>query len=183
MTIPPKTLLVTQRFWVEEVAQTLPGGGSRTRAIVRHPGAVTVIPLVDNGRVCLIRNYRISVRQTLIELPAGTLEPNEDPSTTAERELIEETGYRAQRISPLASFFLSPGVLDERMHLYVATGLEPVGAAREPGEEIENLVVPWGEAVDMVFQGAIQDAKTIVGLLYYDRHLRNPNSTAPHSVG
>jgi ADP-ribose pyrophosphatase len=169
--IPPKTLLVTNRFRVEEVAQSLPGGGIRTRQIVRHPGAVAIIPLLDNEHVCLIRNYRVSVEQTLVELPAGTLEPHEAPSRTAERELIEETGYRARQITLLTSFYLSPGILDERMYLYLATGLESVGAAREPGEEIENLVVPWDQAVDMVFQGAIQDAKSIVGLLYYDRKL------------
>jgi ADP-ribose pyrophosphatase len=104
---------------------------------------------LDDGRVCLIRNYRVSVEQTLIELPAGTLEPNEDPAQTAERELIEETGYRAQTVTSLASFYLSPGILDERMHLFLASGLEWVGTAREPGEEIENLVVPWPQAMDL----------------------------------
>jgi ADP-ribose pyrophosphatase len=167
----PKTLLITSRFRVEEVEQPLPGGGTRKRQIVRHPGAVTILPLVSGDQVCLIRNYRIAVGQTLIELPAGTLEPGEDPAHTAERELIEETGYRATHIGHLHSFFLSPGILDERMHLYVATGLELVGAAREAGEDIENLVVPWAQAMDMIFQGEIQDAKSIIGLLYYDQLL------------
>jgi ADP-ribose pyrophosphatase len=174
--VPPKILLSGSRFHVEEVEQLLPDGATRTRQIVRHPGAVTILPLLDDGRVCLIRNFRISVEQTLIELPAGTLEPNEDPARTAERELIEETGYRAQSIAPLASFYLSPGILDERMHLFLATGLESVGAAREPGEQIENFVVPWPQAMDLIFQGAIQDAKTIVGLLYYDRLKRPPHT-------
>ncbi len=178
MPTPPKTLLVTSRFRVEEVEQPLIGGGTRKRQIVRHPGAVTIIPLIDDEHVCLIRNYRVSVQQTLIELPAGTLEPNEDPAHTAERELIEETGYRARQITFLHSFYLSPGVLDERMHLYLATGLELVGAAREPGEQIENLVVPWEQAVGMVDQGVIQDAKTIVGLLYYDRQLSRRRRTS-----
>lgn len=166
---PPKILLKTSRFSVEEVEQSLPDGGIHRRQVVRHPGAVTIIPLVQDNCVCLIRNFRVAVQQTLIELPAGTLEPNEDPVRTAERELIEETGYRAKQITHLHTFYLSPGILDERMHLYLATGLDEVGAERERGEQIENLIVPWQDAIEMVFQGAIQDAKTIVGLLYYDR--------------
>lgn len=178
MNAPPKTLLVTSRFRVEEVEQPLAGGGTRKRQIVRHPGAVTVIPFVGDDSVCLIRNYRVSVQQTLIELPAGTLEPDEEPFRTAERELVEETGYRSSNLEHVHSFYLSPGVLDERMHLFVATGLEFVGAAREPGEEIENLIVPWQQAIEMVLQGEIQDAKTIVGLLYFDRVLSRRRSAS-----
>ena len=149
-----------------------PGGKDKTREIVRHPGACVLVPLLDDGRVCLIRNFRISVNVTLIELPAGTLEPNEPPHVTAERELIEETGYRAAKIEHLHSFFLSPGILDEKMHLYLATGLQAGESAREEGEEIENLVVPWADAIEMVFRGEIKDAKTIVGLLWVDRQRR-----------
>ena len=170
-----KTLLTTRRFRVEEVAESLPDGSLRTRQIVRHPGAVTIVPMVADNQVCLIRNFRVSVEQTLIELPAGTLEPNEDPLHTAERELIEETGYRAGKIEHLHSFYLSPGVLDEKMWLYVATELEHVGAAREEGEQIENLIVPWKQAIEMIFNGQIQDAKSIVGLLYYDRLTHSPD--------
>jgi ADP-ribose pyrophosphatase len=164
-----KTLLTTKRFRVEEVSQTLPNGKVHQRAIIRHPGAVSVIPMIDSEHVCLIRNYRVAVGETLIEIPAGTLETNEPPEKTAERELIEETGYRADRITKLHSFFLSPGVIDEHMHLFVAEGLEEVGAEREEGEEIENWIVSWKEAIDMVYNGKIKDAKTIVGLLYFDR--------------
>lgn len=165
----PKTLLVTNRFRVEEVTQPTRDGSARTRAIVRHPGAVTIIPMVSPHEVCLIRNYRVSVAQTLIELPAGTLEPPEPPDETARRELREETGFQAEQWQRLHAFYLSPGVLDERMHLYVATNLTEVGAAREAGEEIDNLIVPWRDALEMIFNGTIQDAKTIVGLLYFDR--------------
>lgn len=179
MTKPAETLLTTRLFRVEEVTQLLANGGTTKRQIVRHPGAVAIIPMVDREHVCLIRNYRISVAQTLIEIPAGTLEPNEPPDDTAQRELIEETGFRAERITKLSEFYLSPGILDERMHLYLAEGLVAVGAAREPGEEIENLVVPWSQAIAMVFDGVIRDAKSIVGLLYCD-HLRQrvPRSTS-----
>ncbi len=162
-------ILVTSRFSVEEVDRTTPDGHTRTRAVVRHPGAVAIIPMVDDDHVCLIRNYRVSVADTLLELPAGTLEPPEPPEQAAYRELEEETGFRAQRVCELHSFLLSPGILDERMYLYVAQDLDEVGAAREPGEEIENLIVPWNEAIKLVESRQIQDAKTIVGLLLYDR--------------
>ena len=119
------------------------------RDVVRHPGAVVVLPLLDDGRVCLIRNFRVAVSQTLIELPAGTLEPGHTPAEMAERELIEETGYRAAKIEPLSAFYLSPGILDERMHLFLATGLIAGDSAREAGEEIENLLVPFDEAIAM----------------------------------
>jgi ADP-ribose pyrophosphatase len=169
MSQPPELLLQTKKFRVVRQTQTTPSGKTKTREIVRHPGACVIVPLLDDGRVCLIRNYRLAVNQTLIELPAGTLEPPEPPHVTAERELIEETGYRALKIEFLHAFFLSPGILDEKMHLYLATGLTAGAAVREEGEEIENWLVPWDEAVAMIFSGQIQDAKTIAGLLWVDR--------------
>lgn len=160
-----RLLLSTARFEVRElVTQTADGETSR-RAVVRHPGAVAIVPLLTGDRVCLIRNRRVTVDKTLIEIPAGTREPNETPLETAARELIEETGFRADRWTPLREFFLSPGILDERMHLFVAESLEEVGAQREPGEEIENWIVSWEEALHLVHSGQIEDAKTIVGLL------------------
>jgi ADP-ribose diphosphatase len=164
-------LLQTKKFWVVRETVRAPSGKDKSREIVRHPGACVLVPMVDDDRVCLIRNFRVSVNTTLIELPAGTLEPNEPPHVTAERELSEETGYRAAKIELLHAFYLSPGILDEKMHLYLATGLSAGATAREEGEEIENLVAPWNQAIDMVFRGQIKDAKTIVGLLWVD-HLR-----------
>lgn len=170
----PELLLTTAKFRVVRETIQSDGGKTKTREIIRHPGACVIVPLLDDGRVCLIRNWRIAAGQTLIELPAGTLEPPEPPHVTAERELIEETGYRAQRIEFLHSFFLSPGILDERMHLYVARGLTAGQTALEEGEEIENLLTPWDDAIAMIFRGEIQDAKTIVGLLWLDRLKRSP---------
>lgn len=171
-----KTLLVTSRFRVEEILRKSATGETQARAVVRHPGAVTILPMVDADHVCLIRNFRVAVGQTLIELPAGTLEAGETVESTAARELIEETGFRAGRLTGLHDFYLSPGVLDERMHLFLAEELDEVGAAREAGEEIENLVVPWHRAIQMVFDREIRDAKTIVGLLYADRLRGGRNS-------
>ncbi|MFO0883089.1 MAG: NUDIX hydrolase [Pirellulales bacterium] len=167
----PELLLTTSRFRVVREYQPLANGQTRPREIVRHPGAVVIVPLLDSGEVCLIRNYRISVKQTLLELPAGTLEPNEPPIETAGRELIEETGFRAAKIFPLHQFFLSPGILDERMHAFLATGLTAGPTALEAGEEIINEVVPLEVAVGKIFSGEIQDAKTIAALLMVD-HLR-----------
>src|SRR5437762_3538121 len=100
-------------------------GQSIQRDVVIHPGAVAILPLVDEGYVCLLRNQRPIVGETLWEIPAGTLEPGEAPEHAAERELAEETGYTARTWRKLAEFYPSPGVLSERTHLYVATGLTP----------------------------------------------------------
>jgi len=164
-----EVLLTTSKFRVVRETVFAPSGKTKKREIVRHPGACVIVPLLDDGRVCLIRNWRVAVNQTLIELPAGTLEPPEPPHVAAERELIEETGYRAKKIEFLHAFFLSPGILDEKMHLYLATGLTEGATAREEGEEIENWLVPWDDAIAMIFRREIQDAKTIVGLLWVDR--------------
>jgi len=171
MSEPSELLLTTSKFRVVRETVTTSRGKKKTREIIRHPGACVIVPLLDDGRVCLIRNWRIAVGKTLTELPAGTLEPNEPPHITAERELIEETGYRAAKIEFLHAFFLSPGILDEKMHLYLATGLTAGETALEEGEEIENWLVPWDEAIAKVFCGEIHDAKTIVGLLWVN-HLR-----------
>jgi ADP-ribose pyrophosphatase len=172
MSQPPQVLLTTPRFRVEEhlIAATDRQAEVR-RQVVVHPGAVTILPLTEGDEICLIRNYRIAVGKTLVELPAGTLEPNEPPQQTAIRELQEETGYTAARWRELPPFFMSPGILNERMHLFVAEGLTPGPPAREPGEQIENLLVPWSEAVAMAERGEIEDAKTLVGILLWN-HLR-----------
>jgi ADP-ribose pyrophosphatase len=169
MSQKPEVLLTAAKFRVVRETITTGAGQKKTRDIVRHPGACVILPLLDDGRVCLIRNWRVAVGKTLIELPAGTLEPPEPPQVTAERELIEETGYRATKVEFLHAFFLSPGILDEKMHLYLATGLTDGQPAREEGEEIENMLVPFDDAIQMIFRGEIEDAKTIVGLLWADR--------------
>lgn len=174
MSKPPEILLTTSRFRVERVEQPLPGGGTRAREVVRHPGAVVILPLLPEDRVCLIANYRVSVGQTLLELPAGTLEVGEEPSRCAARELEEETGFRAERLEFVHAFYLSPGILDEKMHLFLATGLTAGPAQREPGEEIDNRIVAADEALALVARGEICDAKTLVGLLWWDRFRRRP---------
>jgi ADP-ribose pyrophosphatase len=163
-----ETLFHGLRFNLVKLTQTT-DRGTRQREVIRHPGSVVILPMIDDETVCLIRNFRVAVDEALIELPAGTLEPNESAETTAHRELIEETGYRAANLKPLHSFFAAPGCLDERMSLFLGTGLEPGNPQREIGEQIENLVVSWDDAVCMACDGTIHDAKTIVGILLYDR--------------
>jgi ADP-ribose pyrophosphatase len=133
---------------------------------------VAVLPLVDAEHVCLIRSRRLTVGRTLIEVPAGTREPDEPPLETARRELEEETGYRAAGWRELARFYASPGILSEEMIVYRATDLTPGPPRREENEEIENLVVSWDEAMAMVERGEIQDGKTLVALLTHDRQRR-----------
>jgi ADP-ribose pyrophosphatase len=135
---------------------------------------VVVVPLLDDGRVCLLRNFRLAVNASLIELPAGTLEPGERAEITAKRELAEETGYNAARLEPLAEMLMSPGILNERMHVFVATGLSAGAPAPEAGEEIETMLVTWNEALAMIDDGRIQDAKTIAALLLFERLRQRP---------
>jgi ADP-ribose pyrophosphatase len=166
---PRRVLLNAARFQVVEVQQPTTDGQTRPRQFVSHPGAVVILPLVEGDRVCLIRNQRVAVGRTLIELPAGTIDPPEPPSETAPRELKEETGYAAQRWRQLPGFFMSPGILSERMHVFVAEGLTAGDHAREEGENIDNLIVPWREALRMVDAGEIEDAKTLCTLLLWER--------------
>jgi ADP-ribose pyrophosphatase len=162
-----RVLVETRRFSVVEETVTRPDGRSACLQYVKHPGSVAVLPLLDDGRVCLIHSRRLTVGETLIEVPAGTCEPNERPLETARRELAEETGYRAAQFDELATFYPSPGITDERMWLFVARGLLAGDPAREDNEEIENLLLTWPEALEMIENGQIRDAKTIVALLMY----------------
>lgn len=142
------------------------------REVVAHNGAVLVLGFLDEDHILLIRNRRYAVGETLIELPAGTLEKGEDPMNCAGRELLEETGYLAGRIRPLLTFFTSPGILAERMHVFAAYDLQKKEMALEEGEEIEVLPTQWNEALAMTGDGQIQDGKTIAALLWYDRYRR-----------
>jgi ADP-ribose pyrophosphatase len=163
----PEVLYQAKRFRVERVTQLSPDGTQHARDVVRHPGAVTIVPLLDDGRICFLENYRVAVQERLVELPAGTLEPPEEPVKTALRELAEETGYRAGKIEHLTTLCMSPGILDEKMYVYAATGLVAGELALEEGEDIQLLKLTWDQALEMVRDGRIRDAKTVAALLYY----------------
>jgi len=167
-----QVLYQAMRFRVERVTQEMDDGSQHAKDIVRHPGAVTIVPLLDDGRICFVENYRVAVGERLVELPAGTLEPPEEPMKTALRELAEETGYRAAHIEFLTTFCMSPGILDEKMYVYVASGLTAGDMALEAGEDIRVLLLTWQEALTRVRDGRIHDAKSVAGLLYYDTFCR-----------
>jgi ADP-ribose pyrophosphatase len=164
-----RTLFETRRFSVIEETVTRPDGKTASCQYVKHPGSVAILPLVEENRVCLIRSRRLTVGKTLIEVPAGTREPDESPLETARRELAEETGYRAAQFDELATYYPSPGVLSERMWVFVARGLTEGEHAREANEEIENLVVSWDEALAMIDRGEIEDSKTLIAILLWER--------------
>jgi ADP-ribose pyrophosphatase len=157
-----------KRFRVVRIGEPLGAGADaprRSRDVIEHPGSVVVVPMVSPREVCLVEVVRVAVGRTLLELPAGTLDRVESLRDAAARELAEETGYRAGRIEPVASFWMSPGILRERMHLFVAEDLKPGPQALEPGEQITTRVVTWDEAIAMCLDGRIDDAKTVAGLM------------------
>ena len=148
---------------LEEV--TLPNGMVKNREVVRHPGAAAMVPILDDGKVALIKQYRHAVGEYLWEIPAGTLEPDEDPMACARRELVEETGYEANRLEELAQILPAPGYTDECIHIYLATGLTPSEQKLEDDEVLEVQPTGFDTALEMISQGKIRDAKTITGLL------------------
>lgn len=137
------------------------------REVVEHPGAVAVLPFLDDGKVLLIRQFRYAVGEVLLEIPAGTLEKGEDPPECARRELIEETGYEAGVLELLFSCFLAPGYSTERIHIFVASKLRKVGSRPEIDEEIELEPADLQTAEVMIGDGRIVDAKTISAISYY----------------
>lgn len=148
---------------------SLADGKTQDREVILHPGAVALVPMVDADHVCLLRNLRRAANETLIEVPAGTLDTGEFPDATAPRELAEETGYRAGQITRLTDWWVSPGVFTERMYLYLCEDLTPGPTDHQPDEQMEPMVVPWDEAIAMTLDGHIRDAKTIIALLLCDR--------------
>jgi ADP-ribose pyrophosphatase len=137
------------------------------RDVVRHPGAVTTVAELADGRLVLVRNKRIAVGRELLEFCAGKLERGEDPAAAAARELEEECGYRAARVEPIGTYFTSPGFADERMHAFVATGLEPIPRRLEPGEELEVEVLPADEVERRIADGRIEDGKSIAAFFLW----------------
>ncbi len=159
-----KVLLRGSRFDVHEIQLQGSDGKVYPREVIRHPGAVVLLPMIDRDTIVMIQNNRATVGETLLELPAGTREPNESAEATASRELIEETGYSAKSFTRLHEFYSAPGICDELMHLYVAKELTLGDAAREATEQIENRIVTREEAAKMIAEGKIRDAKSLVGL-------------------
>ncbi len=148
-----------------------PDGSTGVLEMVRHPGAAAIVPFVDDPgsadpRVLLIRQFRHAADGQLWEIPAGTLAPEESPAACARRELAEEAGMEAASLTRLTAIFTTPGFTDERIHLFLATGLTPVALAREPDEFITVHEKRWSEVGRMIREGKIRDAKSLCALMY-----------------
>src|ERR1051325_6517121 len=135
------------------------------REVVHHPGSAVIVPVHDDGTVSLVRQYRHPTVRYLLEVPAGTLSDGERPEAGAARELEEELGLIAGRLEKLSEFFVSPGFLEEKMWVYLATGLSEGKPQPDEDEVLDVVRLPIGDALEMITSGEIQDAKTIIGLL------------------
>ena len=135
-----------------------------TREVVRHAGAAVVLPETPDGRLVFVRVFRHAAGGWMVEAPAGTLEEGEAPAACAARELVEETGWRAGALRPLGSWYPSPGLFDETMHLFHATGLTPAERAPEEDELVEPLLATPAEAAAMARDGTLRDGKTLLAL-------------------
>jgi ADP-ribose pyrophosphatase len=149
----------------------LRSGRTAVREVVHHPGGVVAIPVLDDGRLVLIRQFRYPLQKYILEFPAGKLDMNLPPMETVAREIEEETGHSAGSLTHEMSFCTSPGIIDEVIHLFIARELKPVPHAREEGEHITVEAYALEECLRMVESGEISDAKTIVGILWY--HLKS----------
>ena len=156
---------------VDEVR--LPTGRIATREVVEHPGSVAIVGVTQDGQVLLLRQSHHAIRRTLLGIPAGTLEPGESPEACARRELAEETGYRAGRLTQLASYYTSPGYTNERMTIFQAEDCEPAGGDIDPDELIRLVPWPLANISRLVAPGPdqVQDAKTLIGLLLLLRRI------------
>jgi len=155
----------------------LPNGMTKDREVIRHPGAAAMVPLLGDGRVILIKQYRHAVDRFLWEIPAGTLERGENPLECARRELVEEIGYSAATLEKITEILPAPGYTDERIHIFIATGLTPAPQDLDEDEVLEIEPTPFDRAIEMIGQGHIQDAKTIVGLMVCRQRRGRPYET------
>lgn len=154
---------------VDEIRE---GDAVYKRDIVVHKGSAVIVPVFDDGTVALARQYRHAAGKSLLELPAGTLELGEDPLTGAVRELEEEIGVTAAKIEKLCEFYVSPGFLTEKMHVYLATELTDVGQKLEPDEILTIERYSFDRLNSMIASGEIEDAKTIVGINFAEARTR-----------
>jgi ADP-ribose pyrophosphatase len=147
----------------------LPDGHQAVREYVQHPGAVCILPILDDGTLLFERQFRYPLRREFIELPAGKIDPGESTLETGRRELLEETGYTAREWTYLATIHPVIGYSDERIELWLARGLAHEGANLDHGEFLEVFAMPLADAIEQVRTGAITDVKTIIGIFWAER--------------
>lgn len=170
-TLQRETVYQGKAFDVHRDKVLLPNGQSTQLDIVEHVGAVTILPLDEQGRIWFVRQYRHPAAQQLLELPAGTLEPGEPPEACALREIREETGQAAGEMRKLGEFFLAPGYSTETMHVFLATKLRPDPLPSDSDEFLSVETRPVAEVLQMVERGEIQDGKTLAALMLARRWL------------
>lgn len=155
---------------------TTASGTQAVREVVVHPGGAAVVPVFSNGDVLLVEQFRYPMRRSLLELPAGRIDPGESPEETAARELEEEVGFRAGKLEKLAAFYTTPGFCNELLHLFLARDLESGGRAGDEDEELSVHRYSPTQLEKLIRLGKIVDAKTLIGLHYL---LANPKNRAP----
>jgi len=169
--LPLERVIASRRIFagrilsVREDTVELPDGRRTQREVVEHGEVVAIVPVDASGQVLLVRQYRLPAGRSMLEVPAGSVDPGESVEEAAQRELQEETGCRADRLHRLGGFFISPGYCTEFMHLFLATGLSEAAAAADADERITVERFPLAEALRLVEAGEIRDGKTIIGLL------------------
>ncbi len=174
-TLQTETIHQGRNFTFQKKTVKLPTGRTTTREIVKHPGAVAIIPLLDKETVIMVEQYRTAAEKTLLEIPAGTLNPNENPEDCAKRELLEETGYHPQNLKKLLTAYPSPGYSSEKIHIYLATELTYKGQQPEEDETIKTRKIKLKDIEKMIEKGEIEDIKTICSImkLAYDANKKS----------
>lgn len=168
ITISSETIYEGRIIDVKKDQVRLPNGKTGTRELVKHPGAVGIIPITEQGRLIVVEQYRKPLERSIVEIPAGKLEPGEEPAVTAVRELEEETGYGAKDFTYLQTIATSPGFADEVIHLYVAKDLYKIDQPASPDEDefVELMDISLEEAEEMIQDGRIYDAKTVIAVMW-----------------
>ena len=152
---------------------TLPNNKIGFREWINHPGAACIIPLLSENKIILVKQYRYPIREETIEIPAGKIDSGENPEKCAYRELEEETGYKAKKLTLLTSFYPAIGFANEKIWIYLAKNLVKSNSNTDKDEFVETISVDLNIALDMVAQGMIKDSKTIIGLMWLDKYLKN----------
>jgi ADP-ribose pyrophosphatase len=173
-----ETLFKGRVFTLQRDEVIEPSGIKAVREIIVHPGSVVVLPVLPDGRIVLIRQYRHAAGQYLWELVAGHKEPGEDPVEGARRELEEETGYTAKRIKKLLDVYPSPGLLGEKMEIFLADGLTKGKARPEDDEKITQRILTLREIEGWIKSGKIHDSKSVAGILYYAKFVARAKKRA-----